>query len=206
MALGPAVIAAETTKERVSMRLRLASDEELGGNTPRPRAPADCLASVQVHQSALNNVLDQLQLDGATFTLPQLRQRLSNQFHLPDMLRQQTNVEEVKITFASKAAAQVQCRDGQVALTLSIAQLELESRSWEDFQVRVVYRPRAVGRSAELVRDELIELDGENLNTTRRSPCGASWPRHSRASIRCRWCPSGSSTIRGWPNCESRKS
>ena len=70
LALGPAVIGAETTKERVSMRLRLASDEQLGGNTPRPRAPADCLASVQVHQSALNNVLDQLQLDGATLDAP----------------------------------------------------------------------------------------------------------------------------------------
>jgi hypothetical protein len=165
LALGPAVIAGETTKDRVSMRLRLASDEQLGGNTPRPRAPADCLASVQVHQSALNNVLDQLDLDGATLTLPQLRQRIAQRFHLPDMLRQQTDVEEVKITFAAKTAAQVQCRDGQVALTLSIARFELDSRSWDDFQVRVVYRPQAAGRSAELVRDELIELEGENLNT-----------------------------------------
>jgi hypothetical protein len=165
LSLGPAVVSAETTNDRVAMRLRLASDEQLGGNTPRPRAPADCLASVQVHQSALNNVIDQLELDGATFTFPELRERLAGRLRRPEMLRQQTDVEGAKITFAPKGAAQVQCRDGQVALILSVARLEMEPRAWEDFHVRVLYRPHVAGRSVELVREELIELEGENLNT-----------------------------------------
>ena len=104
LSLGPAVISAETAKDRLAMRLRLASDEQMGGNTPRPRAPADSLGSVQIHQSALNNVIGQLELDGATFTLRELRQRLAERLRQPELLRQQTEVEGVKITFAPKGA------------------------------------------------------------------------------------------------------
>ena len=168
LSLGPGVIGAETTNDRAVVRLRLASHEQLGSHTPRPRAPADSLASVQVHQSALNNLVEQLQLDGATLTLPELRRRVAERLRRPEWLRGQADNDDVIIAFASKDALQVDCRDGRVVLTLSVARLEKEPRVWEDFQVRVAYRPQARGRSAELVREEVIELVGEDLNTRSR--------------------------------------
>ena len=66
------MIAAQTTVDRAIMRLRLAGDEQVGSHTPRPQAPADSLASVQIHESVLRNVVERLNLDGRTFTLPQL--------------------------------------------------------------------------------------------------------------------------------------
>ena len=56
--LDPTMIAAETTEKRFSMRIRLAGPDQLGGHTPRPQAPSDSLASVQIHESMLNNVLE----------------------------------------------------------------------------------------------------------------------------------------------------
>ena len=182
LSLGPAVIGAETTNERAVVRLRLASREQLGGHTPRPRAPADSLASVQVHQSALNNVVEQLQLDGATLTLPELRRRVAERLHRPEWLAGETDNDDVIIAFAPKDAVQVLCRDGRVILTLSIARLEKEPRAWEDFQIRVSYRPQAKGRSAELVREEVIELVGEDLNSRSRIALqgvfAKTFPRH----------------------------
>jgi hypothetical protein len=168
LSLGPAMIAAETTNERAVVRLCLASDEQLGGHTPRPRAPSDSLASVQVHQSALNNVVEQLQLDGATFALPELRRRVAERLHRPEWLRGETDNDDVIVAFAPKDAVQVHCWDGRVALTLSVARLEKDPRVWEDFQVRVFYRPQVRGRSAELVREEVMELVGEDLNSRSR--------------------------------------
>ena len=52
-----------------------------------------------------------------------------------------------------------------MTLVLSVARLEKEPHAWEDFQVRVLYRPQVAGRSVELVREDLIELESENLNT-----------------------------------------
>ncbi len=182
LSLGPAMIAAETTNERAVVRLCLASDEQLGGHTPRPRAPSDSLASVQVHQSALNNVVEQLQLDGATLTLPELRRRVAERLHRPEWLAGETDNDDVIVAFAPKDAVQVLCRDGRVILTLSIARLEKEPRAWEDFQVRVSYRPQAKGRSAELVREEIIELVGEDLNSRSRIALqgvfAKTFPRH----------------------------
>jgi hypothetical protein len=187
LSLGPALLSAETTGDRAAMRLRLASDEQLGSHTPRPRAPSDSLGSVQIHQSAINNLVEQLQLDGGTFTLPELRQRIAQRLNRPELLQRETEDDDVKIAMAPKDAVQVQCRDGHVALILSVASLEKEPRAWEDFQVRVFYRPQVSGRSVELVREDVIQLIGEDLSTRSqialRGIFAKTFPRHRSVQL-----------------------
>jgi len=165
MALGPAVVSAETTDRRLAMRLRLASDRQLGAHTPRPQAPADSAVSFQLHESALNNVFEQLGLDGATLTLPQLRERISKRLKRDDLFSGGTENDDVTISFAPQNALHVACRDGQVVLTLAVKRLAKPPYAWDDFQVRVFLRPRVQGRTAELVREEVIHLIGERLST-----------------------------------------
>lgn len=165
LSLGPSVVSADTTDRRVTVRLRLASDRQLGSHTPRPQAPADSAVSLQIHESAINNVFEQLGLDGATFTLPQLRERISSRLGRSDLFSGGTENDDVTIRFAPRNALHVACRDGQVILTLAIRQLAKLPYAWDDFQVRVFLRPRVQGRTVELVRDEVIHLIGENLNT-----------------------------------------
>ncbi|HYW80231.1 MAG TPA: hypothetical protein VE890_11670, partial [Thermoguttaceae bacterium] len=69
LALDPTIIDAETTAQRITMRLRLAGKDQLASHTPRPRAPGGSLASLQVHQSAVNNLSDRFELAGNTYTL-----------------------------------------------------------------------------------------------------------------------------------------
>jgi hypothetical protein len=170
LSVGPDVVSAETTAERVVMRLRLASEEQLGGYTPRPRAPADSLASFQIHESALNNLAEQLQLDGRTFTLPQLRQRIAARLHRPEMLQVKTENDDLSISFAARDAVRVRCEEGQVVVTLAVARLTRESQTWEDFRVRAFYRPVAGGRSATLVRDDVIHLIGDRIQGRAQIP------------------------------------
>jgi hypothetical protein len=165
MSLGPAVVSAETSDRRLTMRLRLASDGQLGAHTPRPQAPADSAVSFQLHESALNNVIEQLGLSGATFTLPQLRQRISSRLKRDDLFTAGSDNDDVTITFAPQNAACVACRDGQLILTLAVKRLAKPPYAWDDFQVRVFLRPRFQGRTVELVRDDVIHLIGERLNT-----------------------------------------
>ena len=117
LALEPAMIAAETTPQRVILRVRLAADEQLGSHTPRPQAPADSLASFQVHESVLNNMIERLALDGRTFTLPQLSRHIARCFGRPGPADDNPDHEDVSITFAPKDAVRVRCAEGRVEVS-----------------------------------------------------------------------------------------
>jgi len=161
--LDPMMVAAETTDKRFSMRIRLAGPDQLGGHTPRPQAPSDSLASLQIHESMLNNVLERLELDGQTFDLAGLGQRLAQRLHRYQPKPVDPDQEDVKITFAAKDAIHVRCNDGRLEITLAIARLSKGPRRWKDFQVRAFYRPVVQGRSVDLARDGIVQLIGPRM-------------------------------------------
>ena len=213
LALEPTLVAAETTEQRFVMRVRLAGDDQLGSHTPRPQAPADSLASVQVHETAMNNVLA-----AAGTGRPDLHAARVGPAHRPAAqppLPAQTNPdhEDVTITFASHDAVRVRCVDGRIEITLSIAKLAKPPRKWKDFQVRAYYRPEVHGRSVEFARDGVIQLIGR-VNAGRpdrparrvlkdlreegpvergarevrqRSPTGRTWRSRSSPSTTAGW-------------------
>ncbi len=164
LSLGPTLVSAETSDRRIAMRLRVATDWQLGSHTPRPQAPADSAVSFQIHESAINNLLEQVGLNGATLTLPQLRARIANRLQCGDLLQVDTENDDVTIAFAPRDAVRVACRDGQLILNLAVARLAKPPHAWEDFQVRVFLRPRVQGRNVELVREDVIQLMGSRLN------------------------------------------
>ena len=104
LSLDPQMISGETTEKRFTMQLRLAGEDQLGGHTPRPEAPADSLASVQVHESAINNAIGRLQLNGRTFTLPELSKHVAARLNRPAPWEINPDYADVKITFAEKDA------------------------------------------------------------------------------------------------------
>ena len=162
--LEPTVLHAQTTPQRFILRLRLAGKDQLASHTPRPQAPGDSLASFQAHESAMNNALGRLALDGKTFTLPELTRHVADRLNTNELWETAPDQEDVAITFAKEDAVAVCCVDGCVVLRLSIARLRKASRTWKDFQVRATYRPRVEGLTAELYRDGIINLSGRRLN------------------------------------------
>ena len=161
--LEPTVAALQTTKDRMTIRLRLAGDDQLAANTPRPRAPADSLASIQLHESALNNILARLELDGREFSQAELNhwvaKKLNRQFdQVNDNLR-----DDVFLKFAPHDAVRARALEGRVELTLSLAELRAEGSRYRNFVVRVYYRPDDASTSGELARDGVVQLIGQGL-------------------------------------------
>jgi hypothetical protein len=173
LSLDPQMIDGETTDKRFTMRLRLAGEDQLGSHTPRPQAPENSLASVQIHESVLNNGIERLQLNGRTFTLPELSKHIATRLSWPAPWEINPEHADVKITFAEKDAVVVRCQDGQVILKLSIAQLSKPSTGkWKNFQIRAIYRPKVAGRSAELVRTGGIEISPQRMSLRSRTTLG----------------------------------
>lgn len=161
--LACSVIELQTTEARVTSRLRLASGEQLAACTPRPMALSDSLASVQIHQSLVNNVCDRLDLDGKTFTLPDLQRRLIEAFKLSPEALPEEYPADLRISFAKRDALTAKFDGGRIELTLGVTELRRFPKTWRDFQVRVYYRPQVRGLDLRLVRDGTVQLRGEHF-------------------------------------------
>jgi hypothetical protein len=158
LSLDPQLIDAQTDKQRFTMRLRVGGEDQLGSHTPRPQAIEDSLTSLQIHESVINNGIQRLQLDGRTFSVPELSRYVASRLNCPAPWPTNPDNDDVKITFAEHNSVVVRCQDGQVVLMLSIAKLSKSPRAWRNFQIIANYRPVAHGRSAQLVREGVIQL------------------------------------------------
>jgi hypothetical protein len=162
--LKPLFASLQTTAERASMRVRLAGDEQLAANTPRPAAPGDSLISMQIHESLLNNLIERLDLDGHTFTPAELQAHISNKLNLKLAPLPETIPQDVTLTLAPQNALRLHCEEGLIGMSLSVADLARGNEHWRDFVVKVHYRPEMAGLDAWLSRDGVIQLAGPRLN------------------------------------------
>jgi len=151
-------ISFSTTEERIVTRARLGGPEQLGAHTPRPRAPSDSWFSLQLHQSALNNGLEQLDLEGRTFKLPELFAWIANKLGRPDLAHLDELPEDVTLTFADKDAVRLRAENGKVKVTLSLSKLTQGDLMWRNFQVYANYEPVSDGLDARLTRTGVIKL------------------------------------------------
>jgi len=161
LGLGPEMVEAKTDSQRITMRLRIGGADHLGAHTPRPWAPSDSLASFQVHESAINNFLDRLDLAGRTFTLPELRRWVADRLHRPEFAQRQTEHDDLELTFAEQDPVVVRFQNGRFSVQLSIVYLRKGQNEWANFQVCAFYRPAIDGADARLVRDGVVHLRGE---------------------------------------------
>ncbi|MBX9789295.1 MAG: hypothetical protein K2Y37_10300 [Pirellulales bacterium] len=161
--LEPAVATMQTTEDRMTIRLRLAGDDQLAANTPRPRAPADSLASIQMHESALNNIIARLELDGREFSQLELHRWVGAKLNRPLEQADDNLRDDVFLKFADRDAVRARALEGRVELTLSMDELRAEGSRYRNFVVRVYYRPDENSTSGELVRDGVVQLIGQGL-------------------------------------------
>ena len=161
--LEPAPVDMETTNDRLIARYRLAGHEQLASHTPRPQAPGDSLLSVQVHETAFNNLINHLNLAGKRYELRELHKEVTSVFTPNPPPPPDDLPEDVYVTFMDSDPIRVDCEDGRVRLTIRIKQLEHGKSKWQNFTVRGYYAPYSDQLEANLARDGVIELIGERL-------------------------------------------
>ena len=164
LALDPRGSPPRPTDRRVVARIRLAGKDQLGSHTPRPQAPADCLASFQMHESVIHNVVERLALDGRTFTLPELSRHVAHMLSRPEPVEDNPEHNNVLITFATKDAVRVRARKAIWKSRSRSPSLPPNRGNGRTFRCGL-YRPEINGRSAELARDGVIQLSGSRLTT-----------------------------------------
>ncbi len=161
MHLSPTTISMSSTDHRANYRGRLAGDHQLAAFTARPRELPHNVVSIQVHNSAINNFLRQLELDGQRGELRDIIQNVMHQFDLNAVAIPEEIPDDVYIALAESDAVRVECDDDRVSIILAIAELSTEHRSWRNFFVRAHYTPdRTHAFQCDLTRDGPVELQG----------------------------------------------
>ena len=154
-----------TTEERVQARLRLATEQHLGAHTPRPSAPSDSLASFQLHESAFNNALRGLDLDGKRLTVAELHQALSEKIRRHPEAPPADLPKAAKVEFAKNDAVRIICHDDRIELIMNIVELRHGRDSIRGVGVHAFFRPEVDGLELKLVRDGSLQFSGAHLRT-----------------------------------------
>jgi hypothetical protein len=160
--LHPMVVDMQTTETRLIVRYRVASADQLAANTPRPVAPADSQLSLQVHQTAFNNLTGQVVTGDRNWTMQELSDKISDLLQQPRKPLAKEAPTDVTVRFADSRPITVEFEDNRLWLTLRIAEMEQPGRiQLKNFTVRTSYLPSVNGLNAELTRDGAISIDAK---------------------------------------------
>ncbi|MBA4107756.1 MAG: hypothetical protein C0485_18640 [Pirellula sp.] len=154
-----------TTEDRVQARLRLATEQHLGAHTPRPSAPSDSLASFQLHESAFNNALRGLDLDGKRLTVAELHQALSEKIRRHAEAPPADLPKAAKVEFAKNDAVRIICHGDRIELIMNIVELRHGRDNIRGVGVHAFFRPVVDGLELKLVRDGSLQFSGAHLRT-----------------------------------------
>ena len=168
--LEPEVIEMQSNESRAIMRVRIAGEDQLASHTPRPRAYSDNVGSVQIHQSAVNNILEKSNLAGRRFTLPELYKFVVEKYYLPDNADVSELPTDIELTFAKVDPITVRCEAGRIELRLAIEELGRAGKTWRDFVVKATFKTDVVNGHTCFVRDGIVKLSGPKLSATSQIP------------------------------------
>ena len=192
--LSPAAIEMRTAPHQLVGRYRLSGSEQLAARTPRPREPSGSILALQVHESALNNGLDKLELAGKRRDLPTLFRELATAVGREDaVIPEDLRDEKAVIQFAQEQPIHVQFSDQKMHITLRLDQLHAEGRRpWRHLVVRATYQPVEHEQYPRIERDGYIQLRGARLRLrdqiALRGIFSKMFPRH----------PEVNGVVEGW--------
>lgn len=172
--LNPRVIDQRTTETRLIARYRVAGDWQLAAHTPRPRAYSDSWMSMQLHQSALNNLLERLLPHGQPKTIGELHDDTRSLFAMQPSSLPEDVPADAAVCFAPTRPITLEFDEGQVWLTLRVVSLSRPgSSALRRFIVRASYRPTVDGLDARLVRQGHLRISGPSMSMRQRIPVRA---------------------------------
>lgn len=176
--LSPLVVDLETTDTRLAARYRVAGDWQMGAFTPRPRALSRSVMSMQLHQSLLNNMFEQLAPSGEAKRLVDIHRDLMSLFGVETSVPPKGLPDDVSIRFSRTRPITVEIDDDRLWLTLRVVQLKDEgSLDLSHFVVRAAYRPVIDGLQTRLEREGVVQIDGPRLGFREKLPIRAIFTR-----------------------------
>ncbi len=157
MDLEPESLQMTSTDEQVVMRYRLAGRDQMAANTSRPRDNGESLLSFQLHQSAINNAIARIGLNGNDFTIDELTKHLRDVIGSDQVVSSDQDSDRyAEIGFAYFDPMHVDFQDDRLNITLNLKSLKIGTtgKTWKNVSLTASYRFAVDGMSIELQQDD----------------------------------------------------
>ncbi len=167
MELEPVPISLQTTAHSAVIRYRLAGLDQNAARSVRPEGLPGNLFNAQFHESAVNNLVNRIHINGQTFTADEFMRHIGELLGRPDVALAEGEQADVKFQFATRDALNMGFDENRVAITLKIKRLQIgESAGWKNLIVKAWYFPTPDGLRVKMILDEDrgVSLQGYRLN------------------------------------------
>jgi hypothetical protein len=156
--LYPEMVQLHTTDEALRVVARKALPRQLAAHTSAPAARAGNVITARVHESAVNNILEE-KLGGRVFTRADVeRIARENDAKMPDSLENEADDKAWAITFAKHRPVAVTADDGRVKLTVRGDKFVAGDRSFDAMDIWATYRIESTPWGQRLVRDGDVQI------------------------------------------------
>ncbi len=160
--LEPETMETATTENRIMGRFRIAGRDQLAAHQPRPTDFESDLLTIQLHQSAFNNLFGRIGLNGRKFTPKTLAEHLRK---VTGITNQSKHAEgDAELTFATHDPIRIDFRDGLISLQFKFSRLKVgNSTRWKNLIVRVNFEPEYIGTRMILHQQTPVDIRHESL-------------------------------------------
>jgi hypothetical protein len=153
-----------TTEDQMVVRYRIGGRDQMAANTARPLDSASSLMSFQLHQSAINNAISRIGLNGNKFTVDELVT------HLKEFVGAENSTEQsdrhAEIGFAYFDPILVEFQEDQLRVTLNLRSLKIgeKGKVWKNVSLTAAYRFVRDGMKIQLQQnDDGTRIRGKRL-------------------------------------------
>jgi hypothetical protein len=161
--LSPVATQLRTTKDQLVVDYRLAGVDQLAAYGFRPEILGDSLVSIQVHESAMNNLLHKLALDGTSGKLRDVMSMVAEQLGFTDYEVPVEISETVTVKLITRDAIRIRFYNGRVQLLLQFKELRNNRIAWKNFAVLVEFFPQLESINGNLKREGVLQIIGRSL-------------------------------------------
>ncbi|MGY8734214.1 MAG: hypothetical protein ACKVK0_18945, partial [Pirellulales bacterium] len=161
--LSPVATQLRTTKDQLVVDYRLAGVDQLAAYGFRPEILGDSLVSIQVHESAMNNLLHKLALDGTSGKLRDVMSTVAEQLGFTDYEVPAEVSETVTVKLITRDAIRIRFYNGRVQLLMQFKELRNNRIAWKNFAVLVEFFPQLDSINGNLKREGVLQIIGRSL-------------------------------------------
>ena len=165
MDLEPDPVQISTQQKQIVMRYRLGGRDQMAASTARPRELPESLMSMQIHESAMNNIISRFEFGGKKFNTQELIQYI-NQMFQTQFVSEQTD-KPAKFEFANFDPFRIDFDEGKVGISLNLKSFQVgKGKTWKKLNIKATYDAQIEnGFTVKLIQSEDgLTLTGRRLN------------------------------------------
>ncbi len=156
-----------TTEDQMVVRYRIGGRDQMAANTARPPDGAGSLMSFQLHQSAVNNAISRIGLNGRQFTVDELTEHLRGFVGAEGSAEPQAKSDQhAEVGFAYFDPILVEFQEDQLRVTLNLKSLKIgeKGKVWKNVSLTAAYRFVRDGMKIQLQQnDDGTRIRGKRL-------------------------------------------